>query len=62
MDKNSKSDGRIEYQILKPFRLAKRWVLLNEKTIRLHPRQASFLLLNEKIAKIVVQPTKAEVK
>lgn len=62
MDKNSKSDGRVEYQILKPFRLAKRWVLLNEKTIRLHPRQASFLLLNGKIAKPVTQPTKAEVK
>lgn len=62
MDKNSKSDGRIEYQILKPFRLAKCWVLLNEKPIRLHPRQVGFLLLNGKIAKIVVQPIKAEVK
>lgn len=58
-----------EYPILKPFRHSGRWWKVEDKTIKLAPRQTPFLLRSGKIGprvttavKVATTQTKKEVK
>ncbi|MFA0690631.1 hypothetical protein [Vibrio splendidus] len=67
MDKN-KQPILLEYPVLVAFRLGKKWIKPDKnKTIRLQPRQAQFLVLDGKLGagkpvELTQQMTKPQVK